>query len=626
LWVFAAACALPAGPAWAADADGGTESVFSLGAGSRGIALGRAYVSLADDASAVYWNPAALRNVQSKQFMAMYMPVFGDFTGADYIFLGTVYPTLNAGSFGLGFQRIATTFDGYDEISIPTGEGDYSESQVLISYAFERRSKWIMGSLATGMSFKIVNQVVDPFSSTAPGIDLGFRWIPDAVPNLSIGMNLQDISGAEQKLDAASDVTYRTTLVGAGYVKTFANGSAVRLSLQMDLPERADSRFHAGAEYAFAKYVSIRAGFDDGSVSFGLGVGATKFGMDYGLDYAFLSRDEAGSSHPVSFTTKFGHTLDEQRQIIAEREAEEQRAAMQELFDARVAEHRDLAKQLTAEGDYSGALDEWQIVLEFVPDDAEAQAGVESARQQILVQQAAATRDAEKRAVIQTRFAQGLTFFEDNNYERARREWQAILEVDSAHAGALDYLARTQENIDEEVRNHIARAQQLERNERFTEAIGEWNNVQVYDSTNVQAKSSIRRIRGRIESQSRDYEAAQRRLQIVNLYNDALQLFNDGDYQTSITKLEQLLRLQADHEEAKNLLALAKRKTTPLTDEEKAEIRRLYLSGMQYFAKDEYAKAIAEWEKILKIDPTNESVQRNIDEAKERQRQLENRR
>jgi hypothetical protein len=153
-----------------------------------------------------------------------------------------------------------------------------------------------MGSLATGMSFKIVNQVVDPFSSTAPGIDVGFRWIPDAAKSFSFGANLQDISGAEQKLDAATDVTYRTVLVGAGYTKTFTNGSALRLSLQMDLPERADSRFHAGAEYAFAKYVALRAGFDDGSVSFGLGVGATKFGMDYEVDYAFLSRDEAGSS------------------------------------------------------------------------------------------------------------------------------------------------------------------------------------------------------------------------------------------------------------------------------------------------------------------------------------------
>ena len=49
-----ALCLLPlAAPAAAGEGDGGTQSVFSLGAGSRGISLGRAFSTLADDASAI---------------------------------------------------------------------------------------------------------------------------------------------------------------------------------------------------------------------------------------------------------------------------------------------------------------------------------------------------------------------------------------------------------------------------------------------------------------------------------------------------------------------------------------------------------------------------------------------
>ena len=70
---------------------------------------------------------------------------------------------------------------------------------------------------------------------------------------------------------------------------------------------------------------------------------------------------------------------------------------------------------------------------------------------------------------------------------------------------------------------------------------------------------------------------------------------------------------------------MAKRKLTPLSKAEEEAIRGHYLRGMAHFSKDEYAQAITEWEKILEIDPTNESVQRNIDEAKERLRQLERR-
>jgi hypothetical protein len=71
-------------PGLARSQDGGVVSPFSLGAGSRAIGVGRAFVTNADDATAPYWNPAALKNVQQMQFTAMYMPLYGNLFGADY--------------------------------------------------------------------------------------------------------------------------------------------------------------------------------------------------------------------------------------------------------------------------------------------------------------------------------------------------------------------------------------------------------------------------------------------------------------------------------------------------------------------------------------------------------------
>jgi cytochrome c-type biogenesis protein CcmH/NrfG len=93
-----------------------------------------------------------------------------------------------------------------------------------------------------------------------------------------------------------------------------------------------------------------------------------------------------------------------------------------------------------------------------------------------------------------------------------------------------------------------------------------------------------------------------------------------------MTGLRELLTLQPDHADAKKLQALAKRRTTPLSDTEKARIRELYLAGMQAFSKDDYAGAIAQWQKILEIDPTNQSVARSIEEAQERLRKTQGRR
>jgi tetratricopeptide (TPR) repeat protein len=601
--------------------DGGTQSVFSMGAGSRAIGLGRSFVSLADDASSLYWNPATLRNVQRGQVMFMYMPLFGDFTGADYVYFGAVYPTLGAGAFGVGFQRIGTSFDSYDDLSRPTGESSYSDSQFLLSYAFQRQSKWLLGTMAVGANFKVVRQEVEPFTSTAPGADLGFRWIPKGAESFAIGLNFQDIFGAEQKLDTETDITYSTVMLGAGYTHLFSNGSALRLLLEMDMPEKADTRYHAGAEYAFSNYVALRAGYDEGDITFGVGFTVSTFG----LDYAYMNRgDDPGSSNSFTFTVDVGKSLDERREELAEAEAQQLQELIAQQFESRVSGYRTQAKQYEAAGNYAGAMDEWQLVLAYIPDDPEATAGEARSRELLVAAQAVATQSAANQALIRTRFSQGLTYYENKDYVRARGEWQAILDIDSTHAGALDYMGKTETAVDELVQASITRANRLERSGRYTEAIGEWNNIQVYDPDNAEAAAAITRLRTRIETVSKDNASAQRRLQIVNLYNESLQLYNQGEYQRALENLDQVLSLQPDHADAKRLRALANRKLTPLTAEEKTQIRRFYLAGMQFFANDEYAKAIAEWNKILEIDPTNDSVQRNIDEARQRLRQLEN--
>jgi tetratricopeptide (TPR) repeat protein len=599
--------------------DGGTQSPFAgIGVGSRAISLGKAYVSMADDASSIYWNPASLRAVQRKQLMGMYMPLYGDFTDATYTYLGAAYPTLNAGSIGLGFQRVATNFEGFDESSVSTGEEEYSETQILIGWAFERSYGFLFGRLATGLSFKIANQKLASLSSTAPGVDLGFLYRPDFAERLNVGLNFQDLVGPSHKLVSEADDTYRTILFGAGYTFPLKNGSAFRAMLQFDLPEKADTKFHAGVEYLFARYAALRIGLDDSDLSFGLGFVVNAFGFDY----AYVSRETAGSSHPVTFTADWGATLSEQRAFLAQERANQDAQLVQEAFNRRVQEHRDLAKQNEVDGNLPVALDEWKIVLEYVPGDEEATRRMAALNAELVAQQTQTTQDIEKQARISTHFTQGLNFYQADEYVRARGEWVAVLAIDSTNTEAQLYLERTQTKIDELLSTHENRAVELENQGRYTEAIGEWNNVQLLDPENAEAPTAIARIQRKIESQSADLEQAAKRLEIVNLYNDALQDFNQGNYQQAITGTERLLKLEPGHEDAKRLQVLAQRKLTPLSKEEEASIRRYYLKGMEYFSKDQYAEAIAEWEKILEIDPTNESVQQNIDEAKERLKQL----
>jgi tetratricopeptide (TPR) repeat protein len=428
------------------------------------------------------------------------------------------------------------------------------------------------------------------------------------------------VFGAEHKLVERTDRTYRTILAGIGYQKLFSNGTALRIMLQLDLPEIAEKTFHAGTELAFSRYVALRIGIDDNAFTFGMGFNINAFDLDYG----FYNKDVAGSSHPVSFSTRWGMTLFEQRTRIAEERAREERELVQNVLTERVTPHRELALQYEAEGNIPLALDEWKIVLEYLPGDTEALEHIDEAQRVMVHEQERASRDLEKQTRISSHFTRGLDFYSGNDYTRARTEWRAILALDSTHAEASDYLERTQDKIEELLRGHHNAAVRYEREGRLTEAISEWNNIALLDPNDSRVEPAINRIKQRIENQNRDFRVTSQQLKIVNLYNHALQEYNRGEYSIAMSDLNELLELEPDHVEAKKLMTLAKRKLTPLTRQEEETIRRLYLRGMQFYTQNEFREAITEWEKILEIDPGNESVKRNIEEAKERIRKLGN--
>ena len=85
--------------------DGGTESTFSLGFGARAIGLGQAYTALAQDPTAVFWNPAGLEFIDQQSATFFHTTLF-DATHFD--FLGYTYPTLDLGSFGFGIGQISS--------------------------------------------------------------------------------------------------------------------------------------------------------------------------------------------------------------------------------------------------------------------------------------------------------------------------------------------------------------------------------------------------------------------------------------------------------------------------------------------------------------------------------------
>src|ERR1700691_1797729 len=73
LAVLLAALPRPARADFTSGYNGTTTAEFlSLGVGARAVAMGQAYSAAADDATALYWNPAALTNVKGGQVTLMH--------------------------------------------------------------------------------------------------------------------------------------------------------------------------------------------------------------------------------------------------------------------------------------------------------------------------------------------------------------------------------------------------------------------------------------------------------------------------------------------------------------------------------------------------------------------------
>ena len=84
-------------------ADGiGAFSAFKNGIGARALAMGGAFVAVADDATAVCWNPAGLAQLTDTRLAGMSTDLYG--LGITHQYVGATTSFANLG-IGLGWER-----------------------------------------------------------------------------------------------------------------------------------------------------------------------------------------------------------------------------------------------------------------------------------------------------------------------------------------------------------------------------------------------------------------------------------------------------------------------------------------------------------------------------------------
>ena len=165
---------------------------LKVGVGARALGMGGAFVSLADDATAPYWNPAGLGlQTQSRQVSYMGALVGDDEFGRQHTFLSLLYPELPVPLLGIngtwalswinmGIEDIPQT--GADQFGELLRIGSFNDSQSAFFLSFGRGFFTPPGQLLPilylGSSIRYIRHSLDGLqgakgSGSGWGIDLG---------------------------------------------------------------------------------------------------------------------------------------------------------------------------------------------------------------------------------------------------------------------------------------------------------------------------------------------------------------------------------------------------------------------------------------------------------------------
>ena len=154
---------------------------LSLGAGARSAALGSAYVALADDATAGYWNAAGLSALSSRQVHLTHSEHFSGLIQRDFVAIAQPGRLLHGMALSLvrmGIDDIHFT-ELPDPLQSPSTDNRprIASTEQSADYALYLSGSRRLGArLSLGLSAKAIYRQVASINAYGFGLDLGARY------------------------------------------------------------------------------------------------------------------------------------------------------------------------------------------------------------------------------------------------------------------------------------------------------------------------------------------------------------------------------------------------------------------------------------------------------------------
>lgn len=276
---------------------------LKIGVGARAIGMGSAYTAVADDATAIYWNPAGLSRLSKRELSFMHSEWL---LGTKYDFMGYAHPA-PWGVVGLGITRLSVGgLEGRNSAREVTGGFSTADTAYIIGFG-----RPLSPQSSFGVNFKYLTSQLGSDSASTFALDLGVTHKLDGRP-VSLGVSVQNI-GPGMKFISQRDPLPLSLAVGGMYQMS---GVGVALDLKYE-PYDHKLSVGVGTEYTVFSILSLRTGYasnvaqavgnqkSERSFLSGLGGG---FGLkmgNYTADYVFTPFGNLGNVQRISLGARF---------------------------------------------------------------------------------------------------------------------------------------------------------------------------------------------------------------------------------------------------------------------------------------------------------------------------------
>ena len=264
---------------------------LGVGVGARAAGMGGAYVSIADDGTALHWNPAGLTRIGGPRLTLSHVSWFSD---ATYQYASYASPFGRDAAFGVALEQGSLSWDN-------TGEGSFETGDFAGVAGYGRR---LSPNLGVGGGLKFLSSSLGDDGAASFALDLGVVY--RLSNTISIGAAARNM-GPGLTFDSETDPLPSTMTVGGSYL-----WRGVLVSADVEKVNDLGATPRLGAEYSPVPYLALRGGWiggDDTALSGVTGGLGLNWNERWALDYAYRS-SELGGTHQFALSAGLGGGAD----------------------------------------------------------------------------------------------------------------------------------------------------------------------------------------------------------------------------------------------------------------------------------------------------------------------------